>query len=111
MNKIRFINKLLGLSGYVIVNKKWLATTKGKIKKQIIQETPPQHFIDGVLSTLLVKSKPLLRIVQVGAFDGISGDPIHRFLVENKYTTEALLIEPQKSHLKIVLKIIQVIQI
>jgi FkbM family methyltransferase len=38
-----------------------------------------------------------LRIVQVGANDGATNDPIYNFVMEHKLVTEILLIEPQTS--------------
>ncbi|HWV58722.1 MAG TPA: FkbM family methyltransferase [Longimicrobiales bacterium] len=52
-------------------------------------------FLDGVLTSLLAHVDPPLTICQVGAFDGVAGDPIHDFLLRHKERTRALLIEPQ----------------
>lgn len=46
----------------------------------------------------LLKSKEKLRIVQIGAYDGIAGDPIYSWVIEHK--PDILLIEPQAEAVK-----------
>ncbi len=43
----------------------------------------------------LLKQLGSLNIVQVGAFNGIAGDPLYHFVMERKEVTRILLIEPQ----------------
>lgn len=51
-------------------------------------------FFDGVLEGLLAIKKPI-NIVQVGANDGLSFDPIHKFVTANNSMINILYIEPQ----------------
>jgi FkbM family methyltransferase len=41
-----------------------------------------------------------VRIVQVGAFDGVAGDPLRQWVLANKSKNEILLIEPQPEAVK-----------
>ena len=43
----------------------------------------------------LIAVQGRIRVVQVGANDGVINDPIHNFLMTHRYQTEVLLIEPQ----------------
>jgi FkbM family methyltransferase len=54
------------------------------------------HFsLDEILSKLLTeKNFNSNLVVQIGAYDGLSGDPIYQFLA--RYPVKAILLEPQK---------------
>lgn len=54
----------------------------------------PFNFLETMLERVRSTEK-MIHIVQIGANDGLHGDPIHNFLIQNKKFTKALLIEPQ----------------
>lgn len=62
-------------------------------------KTTQNQFLNGVLSILLAMKqscKDKIRIIQVGANDGVTDDPIYHFLMEHKNSTCVMLIEPQE---------------
>ena len=89
MGKKQMFNKLLSAFGFNIVSINELY----KLKED---KANTRHFIDGLLSFFLTVKGPPLKVCQIGAYDGVSGDPIYNFLMENKENIDALLIEPQK---------------
>lgn len=56
---------------------------------------PEQTFLEKALDSL-VAQKGCIKIVQVGAFNGVAGDPIYEWVMANRDFNKILLIEPQK---------------
>ena len=73
---------------------KRLAGRMGYELKKKYGTLPPLDFLETLLLGALA-AEERLNIVQVGANDGSHSDPIHRFLMDHKTRTAALLIEPQ----------------
>jgi len=81
---------------------KRLAGRMGYELKKKYGTLPPLDFLETLLLGALA-AEGRLNVVQVGANDGSHSDPIHRFLMDHKQSSTALLIEPQPeiiSHLK-----------
>lgn len=57
-------------------------------------------FFETIMEGFLL-SKKNINIIQIGANDGKINDPIYNFLMENKCSTNALLIEPQSEIISI----------
>jgi FkbM family methyltransferase len=53
------------------------------------------NFLEGVLISLLCKNNNTLKIVQIGANDGVHGDPLHQFVRMFNNQIKLLAIEPQ----------------
>ena len=80
------IQKILGLFGYQIVREKYI-----HIKYKNSKYGPS---FSAILAEEVFK-KDKFFFVQVGAMDGVTADPIHKFV--KKLDLGGLLIEPQKS--------------
>ena len=52
------------------------------------------NFLNGVLFSL-IKRKQKINIVQVGANDGVHGDPLYDFIKKYYQRTNLIAIEPQ----------------
>ena len=53
------------------------------------------NFIHGILLSMSLKSKKKVKIVQVGANDGIHGDPLYEYATKFNERIDLLCIEPQ----------------
>lgn len=61
-------------------------------------ESPPRFPTRTALETgmaALLAAQGRIRVVQVGANDGVVNDPLHDFLMKHRDRTEVLLVEPQ----------------
>jgi FkbM family methyltransferase len=96
MPKIYKIAKLLKERTLIETIKK----KTGKILKKIFDLEEKNRnqgqfsFFEGVMEGLLL-AKNEVKFVQIGANDGKINDPIYEFLMSNKNSTKALLVEPQ----------------
>jgi len=70
---------------------KWLLKNLNLEKKKVYHDF---SYLEVIMEGFLLGRKNM-NVVQIGANDGKFNDPIHRFLLENRYSTKALLIEPQ----------------
>jgi FkbM family methyltransferase len=73
---------------------KQLANRMGYELKRKYGAMPALDFLETILLGAAA-AKGVLNVVQVGANDGRHSDPIHRFLMDYRHCTRALLIEPQ----------------
>lgn len=78
---------------------KWAMDSMGLEIRKKPEFVLPFNFLETILETVLSYEKKI-NIVQIGANDGVFGDPIHNFVMENKKFTNALLIEPQNEIIK-----------
>lgn len=53
-------------------------------------------YIYGILDGLSAKKQESITIVQVGANDGVTNDPLHKWVKNNPALNKIILIEPQK---------------
>ncbi len=61
-------------------------------------ESPPRFLTRTALETAmaaLISAQGRIRVVQIGANDGVVNDPLHDFLMKHRDQTEVLLVEPQ----------------
>ena len=73
---------------------KKLANRMGYELKRKYGNMPALDFLETLMLGAAA-AKGVLNVVQVGANDGRHSDPIHRFLMDYRHCTRALLIEPQ----------------
>ena len=67
-----------------------------RIRASGASQERPYTFIEGVLHTLYTRRRSTLNVVQIGAADGYTNDPLERFLKAHD-DLRALLVEPQLS--------------
>lgn len=65
-----------------------------KMGYQLVRTDTPVEFLPAAMMGALAASDGALRIVQIGANDGVQNDPLRGFIVSNA-NIRALLIEPQ----------------
>ncbi|WP_299782444.1 FkbM family methyltransferase [uncultured Roseobacter sp.] len=80
----RKIRRLLGLD-------KVEAEQKAASKPGLVTANP--EFVDGFLTGLIAREGKI-GVLQCGANDGVTVDPINRFLIRNKSNVKAVLVEP-----------------
>ena len=78
----KLINRLFGVIGYQVVRSNPVITSEATCT-----------FLEGYLTALAARSAPLT-IIQCGANDGITVDPIRRFVLKNSARIRLVLIEP-----------------
>ncbi len=101
LNALTWLNRGLGLFGMriAISRAKPAGRLTGLSTPHTSYRTMPTA-LEGALYGLL-SSTPRLNIIQIGANDGFSGDPIHKF-IENAWSeTNLLLCEPQPELVKL----------
>jgi FkbM family methyltransferase len=67
-----------------------------EVRRSSVSSTgfPALTSLETAMTTLLA-CQGHVRVVQVGANDGVFNDPLHSFLMQHRYETSVLLIEPQ----------------
>lgn len=76
-----------------------LKNIHGSLKKQSVEEYKYSENFNKIINII---NKNNLKFIQVGAYDGVSGDPIHNFIKDSHW--HGILIEPHLSSFELLLK-------
>jgi FkbM family methyltransferase len=63
--------------------------------KNQIPKKDYNNFIHGILISLSLEKKRKIKIIQIGANDGVHGDPLYEYIIKFNNRVELLCIEPQ----------------
>lgn len=95
---VKLLRRIVARLGYdvTVTRRPGGLDQRGRTRAALSNQNTARTFLDGALEALLAMtpSRPL-SIVQVGANDGVTNDPLFRFVSVHPDTTSIVLIEPQ----------------